>query len=146
MQVFLLILFGFASGILGGMGMGGGTLLVPLLTFLCLPQKICQSANLLSFIPMCAVALIFHKKHGLVVTKDVWRLTIPATLAAAVGAFFAGNTADKVLRICFAIFLIAVGIWQLVVAIRFALRQKRRKRYKASRSEVERILARHKSS
>ncbi len=33
MQIFLLILFGFLSGIIGGMGMGGGTLLVPLLSF-----------------------------------------------------------------------------------------------------------------
>ena len=39
MQIFLLILFGFLSGIIGGMGMGGGTLLVPLLSFLDLVKK-----------------------------------------------------------------------------------------------------------
>ena len=60
MQIFLLILFGFLSGVVGGMGMGGGTLLVPLLSFSDMPQKAAQSANLVSFLPMCCVALIFH--------------------------------------------------------------------------------------
>ncbi len=57
MQIFLLILFGFLSGIIGGMGMGGGTLLTPLLSFLDLEQKTIQAINLISFLPMCCVAL-----------------------------------------------------------------------------------------
>ena len=32
MTIFLLILFGLLGGIFGGMGMGGGTMLIPLLT------------------------------------------------------------------------------------------------------------------
>ena len=40
MEIFLLILFGFLAGIIGGMGMGGGTILIPLLTiFLSISQK-----------------------------------------------------------------------------------------------------------
>ena len=53
----LIIIFGFIAGVAGGMGMGGGTLLVPLLSFLDIPQHTVQSANLLSFLPMCAAAL-----------------------------------------------------------------------------------------
>ena len=56
MQIFLFVLFGFLAGIIGGMGMGGGTLLVPLLSFLDMEQKTIQATNLISFIPMhCSV-------------------------------------------------------------------------------------------
>ena len=64
MQIFLLILFGFLSGIIGGMGMGGGTLLVPLLSFLDLEQKKIKAKKHVSFFPMCCLArgLHAHKK------------------------------------------------------------------------------------
>ena len=35
MAFFLFFLCGIAGGVLGGMGMGGGTALIPLLTVLC---------------------------------------------------------------------------------------------------------------
>ena len=125
MQIFLLILFGFLAGVVGGMGMGGGTVLVPLLSFIDLPQKTIQAINLVSFLPMCSVALIFHAKNKLVETKHVLWLIIPAIIFAVVGAFVADVASNEVLRLCFAVFLIAVGIWQLVIAIKFIVKQKR---------------------
>lgn len=59
----LFIVFGIIGGLLGGMGMGGGTLLIPLLTLgLDVPQQTAQLLNLLTFIPMSAFALIVHAK------------------------------------------------------------------------------------
>ena len=55
-----LIVFGFISGILGGMGMGGGTLLIPLLNFLDIEQQTIQAINLISFLPMACVAWESH--------------------------------------------------------------------------------------
>ena len=50
---------GVLSGVLGGMGMGGGTLLIPLLSlFYSVGQHTSQAVNLISFIPMAIVALI----------------------------------------------------------------------------------------
>ena len=51
MRFFFLILVGFSSGIFAGMGMGGGTFLVPLLS-LCfgVEQIFCQSTNVLCFL------------------------------------------------------------------------------------------------
>ena len=123
MTTFLLILFGFLAGIIGGMGMGGGTLLVPLLSFLDLPQKTIQAINLISFLPMCCVALIFHAKNKLIERKNVWWLILPAIAMAVVGALFASSADNKVLRLSFAVFLIGVGVWQLVVAIKFIVQQ-----------------------
>ena len=125
MQIFLLVLFGFLAGIVGGMGMGGGTLLVPLLSFLDIPQKTIQATNLISFVPMCVVALILHAKNKLIKTKGIGRLTVPAVVSAVAGAFVAGDTANKVLRIVFGVFLIVVGSWQIVVAAKFILRKKK---------------------
>ncbi len=125
MQIFLLILFGFLSGIIGGMGMGGGTLLVPLLSFLDLEQKTIQAINLVSFVPMCCVALGFHAHNKLIKPKHIWWIVVPAVLAAVGGAFCAGIADNKILRLCFAVFLIAVGLWQLIVAIKFAVKNKR---------------------
>ena len=65
MQYFLFSLFGFLGGVLGGMGMGGGTVLIPLLTvFLNVGQKTAQAINLIAFSPMAAVALFVHFKNG----------------------------------------------------------------------------------
>ena len=125
MTTFLLILFGFLAGIVGGMGMGGGTVLVPLLSFLDLPQKTIQAINLISFLPMCCVALCFHAKNKLIQTKHVWWLIVPAIIFAVAGAFVADIADNKILRLCFAVFLIAVGVWQLVVAIKFIVKKRK---------------------
>lgn len=127
MTIFLLILFGFLAGVVGGMGMGGGTVLVPLLSFLDLPQKTIQAINLISFLPMCCVALIFHAKNKLIQTKHIWWLIVPAIIFAVAGAFVADIADNRILRICFAAFLIAVGVWQLVVAIKFIVSKKKDK-------------------
>ena len=125
MTTFLLIVFGFLAGIVGGMGMGGGTVLVPLLSFLDMSQKTIQAINLISFLPMCCVALIFHAKNKLITTKHVWWLIVPAIIFAIVGALVADKAENKVLRLCFAVFLIAVGVWQLIVAIKFIINKKK---------------------
>ena len=58
------IIAGLLGGVLGGMGMGGGTLLIPILTiFLAFEQKNAQAINLLAFIPMSIVAIIIHIKN-----------------------------------------------------------------------------------
>ncbi len=129
MQVFLLILFGFIAGIFGGMGMGGGTVLVPLLSFLDLPQKTIQAINLIGFLPMCCVALVFHAKNKLLKPVGIGWLIVPALALAVVGALVADSASNDVLRYCFAAFLLTVGVWQLIVAIKFAIAQKKQSRF-----------------
>ena len=66
MAFLLLLACGFAGGLLGGMGMGGGTALIPLLTLIGVDQAAAQGVNLVSFLPMAALALTVHAKAGLV--------------------------------------------------------------------------------
>lgn len=114
MEVLWLILFGVVGGVLGGMGMGGGTLLIPLLTIgLHLAQQNSQAINLLAFLPMSVVALIIHFKNHLV----KWKIAIPIAIAGVVssifGAMLANNINSTELSVWFGIFLIVVGILEI---------------------------------
>ena len=129
-MVFLLILVGFLAGVIGGMGMGGGTILVPLLSFLDLGQKSIQATNLISFLPMCVVALLFHNKNNLICKKHVGWVIVPAVLFSVLGALLGQYVNNDALRFCFGIFLVLVGLWQLFVSIKFAVMQARKRRHK----------------
>lgn len=64
MEIFFLILGGLVGGIIGGMGMGGGTLLIPILTiFLGIEQKNAQAINLIAFIPMAVIVTAINIKR-----------------------------------------------------------------------------------
>lgn len=64
MRELLLFVIGAVAGVISGMGMGGGTLLIPALTLLMgIPQRQAQGVNMLSFLPAAAVALYIHKKR-----------------------------------------------------------------------------------
>lgn len=114
MKVLLLILFGFLGGIFGGMGMGGGTLLIPLLTvFLHIDQQGAQAINLLCFIPMSVVALIIHIKNKLVKGKTLWSFLLPALISSALGSLLALKLPGGSLKQYFGIFLILLGAFAL---------------------------------
>ena len=84
MRFYLYLLLGFLGGIPAGMGMGGGTVTIPLLLlFGGVPQKIAQSANLFAFLPTGACALNVHMKNGLLQKDNAVKNAIPALVAAA---------------------------------------------------------------
>lgn len=103
-------LCGFLAGVPGGMGMGGGTLLIPALTVFCgVEQKIAQEANLVSFLPMAILALIVHFKNGLIKKEGLLELILPAAVFAVGGGFLAKLVSDEVLKRIFGGFLILTG-------------------------------------
>ena len=56
MSFIFYLLAGFVSGLFGGMGMGGGTVLIPVLTlFFGVEQHIAQATNLIAFLPMAEI-------------------------------------------------------------------------------------------
>jgi len=112
-------LAGILGGVLGGMGMGGGTVLIPLLTiFYGVGQHSAQAINLIAFIPMAVIALIIHLKNKMVVFKDVLLIVIPGIISCIIGCYLARNLSGDVLRRCFGGFLILLSIWQLITAFR----------------------------
>ncbi|MBQ7797546.1 MAG: sulfite exporter TauE/SafE family protein [Clostridia bacterium] len=118
------IIGGLVGGLVGGMGMGGGTLLIPILTLLAgFEQLEAQGINLISFIPMSIVALILHFKNKLVRFKETYWLAIIGAGVSIVSALIAVHINSNILKKIFALFLIAIGIWQLVELIK-AFQQK----------------------
>ena len=117
-MIIWLIVAGLASGIIAGMGMGGGTILIPVLTLLCgVEQKLAQSINLLVFIPTAIIALIIHFKNKLVVWKVGLIIISSGLLFSVLGALLATNLTNNSLRLYFGIFLLFVGVWQLIDAV-----------------------------
>lgn len=109
------MLAGFFSGLLGGMGMGGGTVLIPVLTiFLGVEQHIAQSANLIAFLPMSLISLQVHKGKGLLKTQGILSVIIPSVLTSIAGGLFAVLLPSEILKKLFGAFLIALAIKGLV--------------------------------
>jgi len=121
MAVVWWILMGAGAGIVGGMGMGGGTLLVPLLTLVGgLNQQLAQGINLLIFLPTGLVALILHIKNKLVDFRLFWGVA-PLAMCTAVGfSILALNLKSELLGHIFGGFLILIGVFMLVKAIKNA--------------------------
>lgn len=111
-------LAGIASGVVAGMGMGGGTLLIPILTiFLGIAQRSAQGINLIAFIPTAIVALIIHCKNKLVDFKTGIPIIIGGVIASICGSLLAMNLSNRLLQRLFGGFLLLVGVWQIIYTI-----------------------------
>ena len=120
------IIISVFSGAFAGMGMGGGTFLIPLLILITnTPQTEAQAQNLVVFVPMAIVVGIIYACQKLIDWKRAWIVALPATVLSVVAALVAVNLSGRVLCIIFGAFVAAVGFWQLVLAIIRLARQKR---------------------
>ena len=127
MRILLIILASAFSGIFAGMGMGGGTFLIPILSlFFGVEQIICQSTNVVCFIVMALICSVIYIKNGLIDFKALVCISIPAAVIAFFSSFFAIKVSSGVLKICFAVFIIIVGIACLIRAIVEWVKQKKR--------------------
>ena len=112
------LLFSILSGILAGMGMGGGTLLIPILTMVMnVEQRLAQALNLLVFIPCSLVVCIIYTKNRLINYKKSWLISVVASLVSIVAVVLVLKIKSEILSIIFGIFLIVLGGVQLVVQI-----------------------------
>ncbi len=114
MTFYLYLVLGFFGGIPAGMGMGGGTVTIPLLTLVGgVEQKLAQSANLFSFLPMSLFALKTHADNGLLQTRGILWSILPALLFSAAGALLATSLPSAILQKGFGGFLIGLSFLTL---------------------------------
>ena len=109
---FILYLFaGFFAGLLGGMGMGGGTVLIPALTILLgVEQHIAQATNLVAFFSFFVFSLKVHKERGLLKTDGVLGVVIPAVITSVLSGLLAALLPAEVLKKLFGAFLILLAV------------------------------------
>lgn len=107
------ILIGVVSGIVGGLGMGGGTVLILLLSlFLEVEQHVAQATNIIFFVPTAIAAIVINLKN-----KNInFKMAIPICLWGILGAFIGACISTKMnvstLRKCFGGFLVLIAIYQ----------------------------------
>lgn len=113
------ILIGLVSGVVSGTGMGGGTILILLLTvFQGLDQHVAQATNLVFFIPMCLATIVINTRQKLIDFKvGIWVIVF-GIIGAVVGAKLSVNMEVGILRKCFGIFLALIAIKEIYWVIK----------------------------
>jgi uncharacterized membrane protein YfcA len=110
-EIALLLVLGFAAGVLAGLfGVGGGILFVPALVLVAdLSQLEAEATSLLAIIPAAVAGTWQQQRYGNV----RWRAALVVALAAIVGVEAGVRVAEAlpedVLRRLFAVLMIAVA-------------------------------------
>lgn len=109
------IIIGILSGMISGIGMGGGTILILILTlFLNVDQHVAQAINLVFFIPTAISAIIINRKQGLIDFKVSNIISIFGVISAIVASSIANNMDSSFLRKIFGIFLGIIAINEII--------------------------------
>lgn len=108
------IITGIISGVASGLGIGGGTILILVLTiFLGVDQHIAQATNLIFFIPTSISAIIVNFKNKIVDKKLAIIISIFGIIGAIIGSIIANKTDVSSLRKYFGIFLGIIAIYEI---------------------------------
>ena len=109
-----LILIGMFSGIFSGIGMGGGTILIFLLTTLYgMEQHIAQATNMIYFIPTAVTAIIINYRNKNIDKKLAQYISIFGIIGAIMGAIISVNIQVQKLKKLFGIFLLIIAIHEI---------------------------------
>ena len=105
---------GIISGMVSGIGMGGGAILILVLSvFMGVDQHIAQATNLVFFIPTSISAIITTIKEKLI----NWKIGLPVAVSGVVGAIIGAKISVKLdvkyLKKYFGIFLILITIYEI---------------------------------
>lgn len=107
-------IFGFIAGIVSGMGMGGGTILILLLTtFQGMEQHMAQATNLIFFIPTSLAAIAIHIKNKNIERKVVFFIILFGIVGATIGAIIANHIETQELKKYFSIFILIIALREI---------------------------------
>ena len=113
------ILIVIVTGIVSGTGMGGGTILIFLLTFtMGMEQHIAQATNLIFFIPTSIVAIIVNLKNKNIDIPLAIIISVFGVFGAIIGANISINIDVGILKKCFGIFLAVIAINEIYSIIK----------------------------
>jgi len=113
------ILTGFISGIVSGTGMGGGTILILVLSiFLGIEQHTAQATNLIFFVPTSISAIIVAIKEKLIEWKIGLTVAITGIIGAIIGANIANNIEVSLLKKLFGGFLLLIAFYEIYSLIK----------------------------
>jgi hypothetical protein len=116
MTVLIGLFIGLAGGLFGGfLGVGGGIIMIPLMTWLAkLSQHKAHGTSLVAIVFTGLVGAVTYYSHGNIDWKVSLVLTLSAVFTARVGARFAHSLPEKKLKKAFGVFLLFVSLLLLV--------------------------------
>lgn len=114
----LFIIIGLVSGVLSSMGLGGGVVLIPLLSLLGIEQKEAQVINIFVFVIMVVFLLITESQKQYIDIFSAIILGLLGGVASFISSLFVKDLDSASLKIIFGIFLIAVALIETCLFIR----------------------------
>lgn len=129
------IISGSASGVVSGLGMGGGTVLIVLLSvFQGMDQHKAQATNMVFFIPTSIMAIIMNIKNKKI-DWQIAKIIIPCgVIGAIIGAVISLNLDTHTLKKVFGAFLGLIAIYEIFSLIN--MYKKYRKRHNKLKEQV----------
>ncbi len=113
------ILTGIIAGSISGLGMGGGTILILVLSnFLGIEQHIAQATNLVFFIPTAISAIIINLKQKLINLKLSLIIILSGVIGTIIGSEIAISLNATSLKKYFGIFLLLISINEIYCLIK----------------------------
>lgn len=114
-DTFVNVVIGFLSGAVGSLGIGGGGILIVMLTLaLGIKQNNATLANLIFFIPVAIFSLILYSRQGKVKWKTTTFLALFGVIGAVVGVLLSGIIGANIIRKIFAVLLIIISTAELL--------------------------------
>ena len=108
------LLIGLISGIISGTGMGGGTILILLLSiFMGLDQHVAQATNLVFFVPTAIAAIFISLKKKIIDLRAGVVVIIVGVVGATIGAIISSKMNVNLLKKFFGIFLLIIAIYEI---------------------------------
>jgi len=107
---------GLVGGLFSGLlGIGGGTVMVPLMVLLLgTKQKTAHALSLGAIIPISIVAVAVYGGAGKVNPVAAAALTVGAIFGARIGANLLANSSERRLKACFGVFLLIAAVLMVV--------------------------------
>lgn len=113
-----LFIISVLSSVLGGMGIGGGAIFVLLSTnFLNETQINAQGLNLILFLATGIAAAISNIKNRKIDFKIFKKIAIPLIIGCFAGTFTLAKIEEQNLRKYFTIFLLIIGIYEIISSV-----------------------------
>ena len=118
-KTFIFLITGAFTGFLSGMmGVGGGTIMVPVMVILTgFTQHVAQGTSLLVMVPTGAIGAFTHWRMGNVATEILVGLIPGIILGTYLGGNFAYLFSDNVLRSIFMVVILWMGIRYIIAPI-----------------------------
>lgn len=110
----IFILISIVSGILAGMGVGGGSIFILLcMIFNIMDANNAKVYNLIMFITAGIFSTMFNIKNKNIDLKNLKKVIIPVFIGSIIGIFVIKHTNENMVKNLFYVFMLIIGLYEI---------------------------------